>query len=464
MPDSELSDLMVDTFVSEGGTVQRCESCDFEVPELSADTECAGCGDLLDVLHAAPAHADGGHYSPSDLKRTFDVGCCRLAAAEASGVWRYLPLIMPSIAAFPQKIVSHPEGNTPVVERPSLGEFTGCRQLLLKHEGHNPTGSFKDRGMTVGVTQAVRIGATAVACASTGNTSASLSSYASQAGIPGLVFVPAGKVATGKLSQTLAYGAKTLVVRGDFDDCLRLAREASRELGIYLLNSVNPWRIEGQKTIVFELLQQLGWLAPEFMVLPAGNLGNTSAFGKALREAFALGLIDKMPRLVSVQAQGAAPFVASFPEFSNRASVRAETVATAIRIGDPASWNRAVRAIRQSNGLVISCTDDEIVAAKIAVDAAGVGCEAASAASVAGVRKLVAQGVIRPEQRVVAVLTGHVLKDPGMLELLHRGQPAGFASRPASSSVTDSDRGGNPPIEIDATVSAVEQVLRGTKN
>ena len=435
-------------------TVQRCESCRTEVSELSALTECANCGDLLDVLHDSPRNAEGVPLSPAEVKRSFDLGCCIFPSPSASGVWRYKQLVMPSVLATPHSIVSHPEGNTPLLQRSSLAEFTACEQLVLKHEGHNPTGSFKDRGMTVAVTQALRIGASAVACASTGNTSASLSSYAAQAGLPGLVFVPEGKVASGKLSQTLAYGAKTLVVRGDFDDCLTLARKASKELGIYLLNSVNPWRIEGQKTIVFELLQQLDWIAPDFIVLPAGNLGNTSAFGKALREALALGLIETMPRLVSVQAAGAAPFEASFPDFATRGSVHAETVATAIRIGDPASWNRAVRAIRETNGLVISCTDDEIVSAKVAVDAAGVGCEAASAASVAGVRKLVTQGLISPEHRVVAILTGHVLKDPGMLEYLHGATTARGAAEFSA----------NVPVEIEATVTAVEKMLRSQKS
>jgi threonine synthase len=342
-------------------------------------------------------------------------------------------------------IVSHPEGNTPLLSRPAIDRFAGVEGLQVKHEGHNPTGSFKDRGMTVGVTQAVRLRATAVACASTGNTSASLASYAAQAGIPGLVFVPAGRIALGKMAQTLGYGARTLVVRGDFDACLRLAQDASRELGIYLLNSINPWRVEGQKTIVLELLQQLNWQAPDFIVLPAGNLGNTAAFGKALREALALGLIDRMPRLVAVQASGAAPFAAGFRDaFATRHSVVAETIATAIRIGDPASWDRAVRAIRETNGLVLSCTDDEIVAAKMVVDAAGVGCEPASAASIAGVRQMVQAGLIRPDDRVVAVLTGHILKDPAILVDLHQ--------RPDNAMA-------NPPIEIDADVRAIARIL-----
>jgi len=431
-------------------SVQRCAACGHELPETDGAADCPACGGLLDVLHALPADAGGTALSADGLRASFGEHCCaqpaRGAHASASGVWRFQQIVMPAAGA---AVTSHPEGNTPLMRRDALLRFTGCDDLLVKHEGHNPTGSFKDRGMTVGVTQAVRIGASAVACASTGNTSAALSSYAAQAGIPGLVFVPVGKVALGKLTQTLAYGARTLLVRGDFDECLRLAQRASKELGIYLLNSINPWRVEGQKTIVLELLQQLGWNAPDFLVLPAGNLGNTAAFGKALREARALGLINRVPRLVSVQAAGAAPFAASFPSFAVRGTVQAETVATAIRIGDPASWDRAVRAIRETDGLVISCTDEEIVEAKLAIDACGVGCEAASAASVAGVKQLVARGVIARGDRVVAVLTGHVLKDPGMLQWLHQERESGD--------------GANRPIEIEATVSAVESVLRDAR-
>jgi threonine synthase len=286
---------------------------------------------------------------------------------------------------------------------------------MLKHEGHNPTGSFKDRGMTVGVTQAVRIGARAVACASTGNTAASLAAYAAQARIPALVLVPAGAIAAGKLGQALAYGARTLLVRGDFDDCMRLVEEAGSRIGIYLLNSVNPFRIEGQKTIILELLQQLGWEPPEWIVLPAGNLGNLSAFGKALREMREYGVITRVPRLVAVQAEGAAPFAQGFAEgFRQRHRVQAETVASAIRIGNPASWDRAVQAIRETDGLVLTATDAEILEAKAVVDRSGVGCEPASGAAIAGARQLAASGRLGPDDRVVAVLTGHVLKDPGV--------------------------------------------------
>jgi threonine synthase len=334
-----------------------------------------------------------------------------------------------------------------LLERDSVSQWAGVEHLLMKHEGHNPTGSFKDRGMTVAMTQARRTGARAAACASTGNTSASLAAYAAQAGLPALVFVPAGQVALGKLTQTMAYGATTLLVRGNFDACLTLARDASRALNIQLLNSINPFRLEGQKSIVLELLDQLDWTAPDWIALPAGNLGNTSAFGKALREAHAVGLIDRLPRLAAIQAAGASPFAQSFREhFARRIHVDPETLATAIRIGAPASWERAIRAIRETNGVVASVTDAEILEAKAVIDAAGVGCEPASAASVAGVAKLRREGVIRDSERVVAVLTGHLLKDPGALVKYHQ------ETEPMP------DRA-NRPIEIDARVDEVRRVL-----
>lgn len=296
--------------------------------------------------------------------------------------------------------------------------------------------------MTVGVTQARRVRARAVACASTGNTSASLAAYAALAGLPALVLVPAGQVASGKLHQTLAYGARTLAVRGDFDACLSLLREASQRLGVYLLNSVNPFRIEGQKAIVFEVLQQLGWKAPDWIALPAGNLGNTAAFGKALDEASRLGLIDRMPRLLCVQASGAAPFHASFlSDFSERHTLRAKTVATAIRIGDPASYQRAVRAIRVTRGSVIAVPDEAILEAQHHIGAAGIGCEPASAASVAGVRAAVKSGLISPDESIVGVLTGHVLKDPDAL------------SHPNAN-------GPNVPVEVEPTIDAIDRALR----
>ena len=302
--------------------------------------------------------------------------------------------------------------------------------------------------MTVGITQALRVGATAVACASTGNTSASLAAYAAQAGLPALVLVPAQGVAMGKLAQTLAYGARTLLIRGDFDDCLRLLEEARERLGVYLLNSINPFRIEGQKTIILELLQQLSWQAPDWIVFPAGNLGNTAAFGKALREAQQWGLISTLPRLAAVQAAGAAPFARSFEEdFAHRHRVKADTVATAIRIGDPASYERAVVSIRTTRGVVLSVQDGDLLAAKAAIDASGVGCEPASAASLAGARELRRQGTIGPTDRVVAILTGHILKDPGVLLKYHQ-------------EVEPPPEWANRPIEIEPDLNEIERVLR----
>ena len=302
--------------------------------------------------------------------------------------------------------------------------------------------------MTVAVTQARRVGARAVACATTGNTGASMAAYAALARVPALVLVPADGVDPAKVEQAIAYGARLLPVRGDFDDCLRLVREASASLGVYLLNSLNPWRIEGQKTIVLETLAQLAWDAPEWIVFPAGNLGNTAAFGKALLEAHALGLIARVPRLAAVQADGAAPFAMSFRDhFRVRHRVKARTVASAIRIGDPASYSRAVAAIERTDGVVTAVSDDEILAAKAVIDASGTGCETASAASVAGVRQLVTAGIIGPRDRVVAVLTGHAKKDP---DALARAHPELDPPSPAASRTH----------EIDATITAVERAMR----
>jgi len=386
----------------------QCADCAQRFDDRTAASTCAACGGLLEIIHERPV------LDADALRQEFFGACCTRPQSMASGVWRFRRLIHAGLRD--DELVSHPEGNTPLLHRPAIDRYAGVEGLLLKHEGHNPTGSFKDRGMTVAVTMAKRLGARAVACASTGNTSAALASYAAQAGIPALVFIPEGNVALGKLAQTIAYGARTLLVDGDFDACLRLVRESSEQLGVYLVNSINPWRLEGQKTIVLELLQQLGWTVPDWIVLPAGNLGNTAAFGKALREARDWGLIDRLPRIACVQAAGAAPFALAFAEqFAVRHRVTPHTVATAIKIGDPASWDRAVRTLLETKGVAISVTDAQILAAKAVIDGAGVGCEPASAASVAGVRELRAAGTIAPTDRVVAVLTGHVLKDPGIL-------------------------------------------------
>lgn len=402
-------------------STQHCADCGATCPEHHPAVACPACGGLLELRH---------QVDPAAVRSARERWAA-LAPTAGSGVWRYREVVLPSLA--PSEEVSHPEGNTPLLARPALTAWAGVADLRFKHEGHNPTGSFKDRGMTVAVTQARRLGARAVACASTGNTAASLAAYAAQAGIPALVLIPEGRIAEGKLAQAIAYGARVVQVEADFDACLRLAGEAADRLGTYLVNSVNPFRLEGQKTIILEMLQQLDWDPPDWIAVPAGNLGNTAAFGKALEEAHTWGLIRRIPRLLAVQAAGAAPFAQGFRAgFRDRVTVRAETLATAIRIGAPASWDRAVRAIRVTDGVVTAVSDDELLEAKARIDAAGVGCEPASAAALAGVRQQVAAGRIAPGARVVAVLTGHVLKDPGTILDYHlRAEPPpAHANRP----------------------------------
>ncbi len=417
----------------------RCIQCHVAYPLHESRYTCE-CGGLLDVWQPL------AELRQVVSRELFDSRLGQHCAPYASGVWRFRELILPVGEA---DIVSRPEGNTPLYADGRLGDWVGLRHLRLKHEGENPTGSFKDRGMTVGVTQAKVVGAWAVACASTGNTSASLAAYGALAGLSVVVFIPQGKVAFGKLAQALAYGATTLQVQGDFDAAMRLVRQACDELGIYLLNSVNPFRLEGQKSIIFEMIQQLGWEAPDWIVVPAGNLGNTAAFGKALYELRELGLIDRLPRLAAVQARGANPFYRSFRDgFHQRYRVQARTVATAIRIGNPVSYERAVRSMRWTNGVVVEVSDQEIMDAKAQVDGAGIGCEPASAAAVAGTRKLAQAGVIRRDERVVVVLTGHLLKDPEATVAYHRGELEGIT--PAYA---------NRPLTVEPTVAAVRDAL-----
>lgn len=364
------------------------------------------CGDLLSVERTAGwSRALSPSYFDSRLssRRTID----------RSGVWRFREAVL---NIDNDSIVSHPEGSTRLYRSTQLAQWASIDDIHFKHEGENPTGSFKDRGMTVATTQAARLGAKIVACASTGNTSASLAAYASRAGMRAVVFVPVGKVAAGKLAQTLAYGATVLEIRGDFDAAMKLASDAAEKLGFYLLNSINPFRIEGQKTIGWELLQDLEWRAPDWIVLPAGNLGNTSAIGKAMKEAFEGGWIDRLPRFACIQASGANPFFLGFQtSFKERFRVKAETVASAIRIGDPVSWDKAREVVEMTNGCVTQVTDEEILEAKFQIDRAGIGCEPASACSLAGARNLRAAGLIDRDASVVCILTGNILKDPDVI-------------------------------------------------
>lgn len=417
------------------GLFVRCMDCGETTEATGSVAQCQACGGLLDAV--------------IDLNRTVtadDFGGPLPSSAAQSGVWRYRTLLpaIPDAA-----IISRAEGRTPIYWDQRIADYAGLVRFGLKHEGQNPTGSFKDRGMTVGISHARAIGARIVACASTGNTSASLASYAAAANIPAIVIIPVGKISGGKLSQTIAHGAKVVQVEGDFDQALSLLRATTKDYGLYLVNSVNPFRLEGQKTIVFEMLEQLEWTVPDVIALPGGNLGNTAAFGKALTDLYAVGLIDRLPRLATVQAAGAAPFAAYFESgFDHYQPVTAETVATAIKIGNPASVARARRSIERTDGVVTSVTDDEILEAKALIDRAGIGCEPASAATLAGVRRLVRDGMITPDASVVGVLTGHLLKDADSVVKYHLEDVEGAARS-----------GATRPVTIPAELSALERVL-----
>ncbi|MFN2532671.1 MAG: threonine synthase [Pyrinomonadaceae bacterium] len=343
---------------------------------------------------------------------------------DRSGVWRFRELLP---FAELNEVVSLEEGNTPLYDAPRTAEYAGLQSLRLKHQGNNPTCSFKDTGMTAAVTQAVVLGSELVMCASTGNTAASLAAYAARAGLSCAILVPTGQVSHAKLAQALDYGAIVLEIDGNFDTCMRLVREFSTDEDIYLVNSINPFRIEGQKTVAAELAEQLDWKLPDYLIVPGGNLGNSSAFGKGFRELHQLKLMERMPEIIVVQAEGAAPFARYFEEVSTGQTTdlipdpNPRTLASAIKIGDPVSWKKAWRAVRETRGRVITVTETEIADAKAIVGRDGIGCEPASATTVAGIRKLVTSGLIDRAAKVVAVLTGHVLKDTDYVINYHKG-------------------------------------------
>ena len=376
----------------------QCIGCGAEYPINEIIYNCERCGDLLEV-----------RVDEKALKEKIETGEWRLRPIS---VWKYkefLPVFDET------KIVTLREGGTPLYRCERLGKELGVENLYVKNEGANPTGSFKDRGMTVGVSKALELGVKAVVCASTGNTSASLAAYAAKAGLPCIVLIPAGKVALGKLAQAMMYGAIVVGVRDNFDVALQMAVSASKQVGLYLLNSINPFRIEGQKTAAFEICDQLEWQVPDRVVLPVGNAGNITAYWKGFRELKALGLVEKLPKMVGVQAAGASPIAKAFA--SNRATIEPvkdpETVATAIRIGNPVNWKRALNALRGSNGTALTVTDDEIIKAqKLLARKEGIFIEPASAASIAGLKKLVENGEVDVDETIVCVATGHGLKDP----------------------------------------------------
>ena len=345
--------------------------------------------------------------APDDLKRAWLQRRSSYAPLDASGVWRFREFLPDGYS----EIVTMAEGNNPLVQGRKTAEWAGVRNLRFKHLGWNPTGCFKDLGMTVGVTEAQFVGANAVGCASTGNTAASLAAYAARAGLSARVYLPAGQVSQNKLAQALDFGAEIVHIDGSFDVALdRLLHTLDN---LYFLNSINPFRLEGQKMAMFEMLEQLGWQSPDYLIVPGGNLGNTAAFGKAFVELQAAGLIEKIPRFVVVQAEGANPFAQMWRSGSSDLEpVEApETVATAIRIGNPRSWKKALRAVQNSNGMVMDVSDEEIAEAKAMIGRDGIGCEPASATTLAALRKLSAQGQIDRDASIVAILTGHALKD-----------------------------------------------------
>lgn len=416
--------------------------CRKSFPITEVIYSCPACGGLLEAgyrdlrLDAAP------------LKRLWRERRQENDKLNQSGVWRYRELL-PFLDDY-SRVLSLGEGNTPLLEAPRAARYAGLDRLAFKHQGFNPTGSFKDNGMTCGVAQALRLGMRRVACVSTGNTSASMTAYAAAAGLQPIIFLPHGNISFGKLAQALEYGARTLQVEANFDQILALVRSLAERLGIYLLNSINPFRIEGQKSIIIEMMDQREWAAPDWIVLPGGNLGNTAAFGKALRELREHGFISRMPRLAVIQAEGAAPFY-EYMRASGagvfRPVLQPETLATAIRIGDPVSWPKAAYEVKCSNGVAEKVSEEEIADAKAQIGLCGIGCEPASAATLAGIRKLRRAGVMASGEDVIAVLTGNLLKDPDYVYRYHTGQlqtaagvpiQGAFENRPA---VVPSDPG-----------------------
>lgn len=424
---------------------------------------CPRCGGLLDVEESWDWLAD-----PSALRELWQARMTSLDARDLSGVWRYRELLPFEDDA---QIVSLAEGNTPLYGAPRSAVYCGLPALQLKHQGCNPTGSFKDTGMTTAITQARILGARVVVCASTGNTSASLAAYAARAELSCAILVPRGQVSHAKLAQSLDYGAAVLELEGNFDDAMRVVRELADDESIYLVNSINPFRLEGQKTVAAELLQQLDWQVPDHVVVPGGNLGNSSALGKGFMELQQLGLIDRLPRLSVVQAEGAAPFADLFAKQADRLAnedapaecatiEHPRTLASAIKIGAPISWPKAWRAVKVTNGRVLSVSEQEIADAKAIIGRDGIGCEPASATTVAGIRKMVQDRVIRPGETVVAILTGHLLKDTDYVINYHRGTLAfhedGFSE--PDSRITGTFA--NQPVRVAATSDAVMEKLK----
>jgi threonine synthase len=438
--------------VRQGDFRFRCIACGDLSEQASQDFRCAHCGDLLEIVYPKWQQE---RPDAAQLKAAWRDRKLSSSPTDQSGVWRFRDLL-PRIDSELDAITLR-EGNTPLYELARCARATGIPRLFAKHQGMNPTGSFKDAGMTVAATFARRAGFRWVACASTGNTSASMAAYAARGGLRSLVLVPEGKISWSKLSQALDYGAVTCQLRTDFDGCLRLLQQLVLRAPVYQLNSINPFRLEGQKTLAIELLEQLDWNAPDHIIVPGGNLGNSSAIGKALVEMRDLGLISKMPKLSVIQAEGANALVRTLREGAGKrlVSVAAETRATAIRIGNPASWKKAAHVLEATSGACEQVSEMEIAQAKAEIGAEGIGCEPASAVTLAGLKKLVQQGFVKQDETVVLVLTGNLLKDPDFTIDFHRGDM--FKGGVPLSAEVDALR--HPPLVLDATLDAVMRTL-----
>jgi threonine synthase len=450
----------------------RCIGCNALASQGGPPTDfrCPTCGELFEVEYPSwslAAHQAVGvsrvwKPNPSALRWLWKERRSSTEWIDQSGVWRFRDLL--PILDNPERAITLREGNTPLYRLRQCSQALGLPSLYAKHQGMNPTGSFKDTGMTAALSVAAERGYTWVACASTGNTSAAMAAYAAKAGMRSIVLIPEGKISWGKLSQSMDYGALTLQLKTDFDGCVRILTQIVREAPVYLLNSVNPYRIEGQKTPAFEIAEQLDWDVPDHVIVPGGNLANSSALGKGFQEMKHLGLTSRIPKISVIQAEGANPLYRSYtPEGAESIEpVVADTRASAIRIGNPASWRKAMRVIRETGGFCEQASEAEIALAKAEIGREGIGCEPASAVTLAGLKKLARAGKVQAQESVVLLLTGHTLKDADYTIDFHRGEllredEVGPDLRP------ELDRLRRPAQVLEASVKAVLEVLEAAQ-
>jgi threonine synthase len=446
----------------------RCVGCSALVlpGNVERDFRCPDCQQLLEVEYPSWSATSEHQFprrmpNPGALRWLWRERLQSKLSIDRSGVWRFREVL--PILKDPENPVTLREGNTPLYRLPQCGQALRIENLYAKHQGMNPTGSFKDTGMTAALSQARESGFQWVACASTGNTSASMAAYASRAGMNSLVLLPAGKISWSKLSQALDYGSVACQLDTDFDGCVRVLSEVIRRAPVYLLNSVNPYRLEGQKTAAIEIAEEFDWQAPDHLIVPGGNLANSAALGKGFLEMAQLGLLTKVPKISVVQADGANPLYRSFLDSDGQElhPVHADTRATAIRIGNPASWRKAARVIRETGGYCEQVTEAEIALAKAEIGQEGIGCEPASAVTLAGLKKFVRDGKIKSSDSVVLLLTGHTLKDSAYTIDFHQGS----LLNPVETSSMNAEqrrqmaRKQRPTVPVEASSDAVLRIL-----